>query len=85
LAYDVVESRGTSGSVLNAADEVAVGAFLDGRIGFTAIARVVEQTLEQTPSRQASTIEEFLATDQLARSCARGVIERSPATVFSRP
>ena len=52
LAREAGEAGGTAPCVLNAADEVAVSAFLGGRIPFTAIAEVVEETLEAMPATQ---------------------------------
>ena len=52
LALEAGRAGGTAPCVLNAADEVAVAAFLDGRIPFTAIAAVIERVLEQMPARR---------------------------------
>jgi 1-deoxy-D-xylulose-5-phosphate reductoisomerase len=60
--------------VLNAADEIAVAAFLEGEISFTAIARVVGETLERMPARHPSSVDEILAIDGEARRLARNVI-----------
>jgi 1-deoxy-D-xylulose-5-phosphate reductoisomerase len=74
LAYQAQREGGSATCVLNAADEIAVAAFLDGKIGFTAIARVVRETLEQMPLRQPSSVAEILAIDGEARRVARNVI-----------
>jgi 1-deoxy-D-xylulose-5-phosphate reductoisomerase len=67
LALDAGRAGGTAPCVLNAADEVAVAAFLEGRIGFTAIATAVEAVLEQMPARQPTHFEELFAVDAEAR------------------
>jgi 1-deoxy-D-xylulose-5-phosphate reductoisomerase len=75
LAYDAQRSGGAATCVLNAADEIAVEAFLEGRISFPAIARVVEETLQRTPGKDPASIDDILATDHKARQVAREVIE----------
>ncbi len=82
LAYQAQSNGGSATCVLNAADEIAVESFLKGRIGFPAIARVVEETLHRMPSREPSSVEEILEIDNEARRVARDVIERQ-ATVFA--
>ena len=62
--------------MLNAADEEAVAAFLDGRIGFLCIAEVIEATLEKASSAPMESIEEVLAADKEARRLARLEIAR---------
>jgi 1-deoxy-D-xylulose-5-phosphate reductoisomerase len=76
LAYACQDAGGAATCVLNAADEIAVEAFLGRRIGFPAIAEVVEETLERTPVRQPETVEEILATDMEARAVARERVAR---------
>ena len=61
--------------MLNAADEVAVHAFLDGRIPFTGIAETIERTLEAVPGGPVRHFEELFEVDEAAREHARGVIE----------
>jgi len=79
LAYESLKMGGSASCILNAADEIAVGAFLEGRIGFTKIARVVEETLQRMPGEDASTIADVLAVDAAARRVALKVMETSPA------
>ena len=57
-------------TVLNAADEVAVAAFLDGRIPFTGIAAVVERCLEEMPAAPVAHFDDLFATDAEARERA---------------
>ena len=74
LAIAAWRSGGTSPVVLNAANEVAVQAFLDRQIAFTAIPGVVEQVLEQCPVHTADSLETILAADALARAVANECI-----------
>lgn len=77
-ALDVVLEAGRRGgsapAAINAADEIAVRAFLDGRLGMLGIARVLEQTLAQTPSSDLRTVDEVLAVDKEARALASSLI-----------
>jgi 1-deoxy-D-xylulose-5-phosphate reductoisomerase len=73
LAYRAMEAGGTAPAALNAADEVAVQAFLDGRIRFTDIPRTIEATLDANDARRGSgeiTYENVMATDAWARQFA---------------
>lgn len=74
LAYDAQTRGGSAACTLNAADEVAVEAFLDGRIPFPAIAATVEETLAQHPVQDPRTIEEVLEIDRSSREVARRVL-----------
>jgi 1-deoxy-D-xylulose-5-phosphate reductoisomerase len=56
--------------VLNAANEVAVAAFLERRLPFTGIARVIEQTLARVPAQPAESLDAILAADAEARRAA---------------
>jgi 1-deoxy-D-xylulose-5-phosphate reductoisomerase len=68
LARQAGEAGGTAPCVLNAADEVAVAAFLEGRIPFTGIAGVIERVLEEMPARPVGHFDELFAADAEARS-----------------
>ena len=70
LAVEAGKSGGTYPAVLCAADEVAVDLFLSHRIGFTDIAGIVQETLEQHQSSSRPSLEEILAADKWARECA---------------
>ncbi|MBL8857584.1 MAG: 1-deoxy-D-xylulose-5-phosphate reductoisomerase [Planctomycetes bacterium] len=72
-----VEEGGDAGAVLNAADEVAVGAFLEGRIGFLDIPRINRAVLDRRPGGGAS-VEELLRSDAKAREMAAAEVQ-SPA------
>src|SRR5690606_22499784 len=67
LAFEAGRAGGTAPCVLNAADEVAVEAFLGGRIPFTAIPRVVERTLEELPAARPTHFQDLYAVDAEAR------------------
>ncbi|MDN6180384.1 MAG: 1-deoxy-D-xylulose-5-phosphate reductoisomerase [Halomonas subglaciescola] len=70
LAREAMLAGGTAPAVLNAANEVAVEAFLDHRLGFAAIARVVEDVLEDQPMAKALDLETIIAADRRARAAA---------------
>jgi 1-deoxy-D-xylulose-5-phosphate reductoisomerase len=76
LAYDALEAGGSAPAILNAANEVAVDSFLQERIGFTAIAEVVEQTLASLSPVPIKTLSEALIADKEARLKAREIIEK---------
>ncbi len=76
LAYAALEAAGTAPAILNAANEIAVQAFLEERLPFTGIARVVEKTLEQLAPSVADTLEHVLEADSAARRIATGLIEK---------
>jgi len=80
LARQAGEAGGTAPCVLNAADEVAVAAFLGDRIPFTAIAEVVERTLEALPAQAPGHFEDLYAVDAEARERARELIANLAAT-----
>jgi 1-deoxy-D-xylulose-5-phosphate reductoisomerase len=70
LAYEAAEIGGAHPIALNAADEVAVEAFLERAIPFSAIPRTIERVLEGTPETHPATIAEVLALDRQAREVA---------------
>jgi 1-deoxy-D-xylulose-5-phosphate reductoisomerase len=71
LAYRALRAGGTLTVVLNAANEVAVELFLDGKLGFTAIPRVIEKTMDAHEVEAVSTLETVRRVDQWARGHAR--------------
>jgi 1-deoxy-D-xylulose-5-phosphate reductoisomerase len=80
LALEAGAAGGTAPTVLNAADEVAVAAFLDGGLPFTGIATVIERTLEEMPARPVTHFEDLFATDAEARERATASVrELAPA------
>jgi 1-deoxy-D-xylulose-5-phosphate reductoisomerase len=88
LAYEAVEAGGAKTVALNAADEVAVAAFLEGEIRFDQIPRVIEDVLAETNSGALESIQAVLAADAGARRVARQRVaaahntERPRATSF---
>ncbi len=74
LAYRALAAGGGGTCALNAADEVAVEAFLAGAISFPAIPWVIERTLERAAAHPAETLEEILECDGAARRTAREAI-----------
>ena len=74
LAYEAAEAGGAACIALNAADEIAVEAFLEGSIAFTSIPRTIEAVLGATPSRHPETIQEVLELDAEARRKAKSVV-----------
>jgi 1-deoxy-D-xylulose-5-phosphate reductoisomerase len=92
LAYEAAEAGGAKPVALNAADEVAVAAFLDKHIRFNDIAKVIERVLAETRNRKFESIQEVLQADAEARQAAERQIEaiRSnsplphPASVMSQ-
>ena len=77
LAYRALRRDASLPVVLNAANEVAVGAFLDRRLGFTAIPRVIEQALEAHEGSAVDTLAAVRRLDSWARQYALGVIENA--------
>ncbi len=75
LGYTAGRAGGSATAVLNAADEIAVAAFLEGRISFPAIAAVVAATLEHIPVTTVGTVDEVLAIDEEARKIAAEYVE----------
>lgn len=75
LAYEAAEAGGSRTIALNAADEVAVAAFLDGQIGFLGIPRVIQATLDETVVTHPESIEQVLSVDSDARCLARRQVE----------
>jgi 1-deoxy-D-xylulose-5-phosphate reductoisomerase len=74
LAFEAAEKGGTHCIALNAADEVAVEAFLEGRIPFMGIPRTIEKVLASTPEAHPATIAEVLAADRVARQMAHEIL-----------
>jgi 1-deoxy-D-xylulose-5-phosphate reductoisomerase len=88
LAYEAVEAGGAKTVALNAADEVAVAAFLEGSIRFDEIPRIVEEVLNATNSGKLESIREVLEADAEARQRASHQVElantgRPQATSFA--
>lgn len=76
LARQAMRSAGTAPTILNAANEIAVAAFLQGKIGFLEIARLVDAVLQQQAVVAAEDLETILAADDLARTQAKTWVEQ---------
>jgi 1-deoxy-D-xylulose-5-phosphate reductoisomerase len=79
LAYAALRAGGGAPAVLNAANEIAVEAFLAQRLPFTRIAGVIEETLARAERRAPAGIDDVLALDREGRRVAREVVERRTA------
>ena len=75
LARDAVNAGGAAPAILNAANEVAVAAFLAGKIGFTKIAALVEQALNRNIPPAPASLEDVLAVDKQARGQMAEILE----------
>ncbi|MEW6516778.1 MAG: 1-deoxy-D-xylulose-5-phosphate reductoisomerase [candidate division FCPU426 bacterium] len=78
LAYQAGRAGGTAPAVLNAANEAAVQAFLDHRLDFPGIPRIIKQVLARRPAPRALTLEAALAADAWARQAAEEAIACKP-------
>ena len=74
LAYEAAEAGGSKTIALNAADEIAVAAFLEGKIPFNGIAGVIEATLRETGASHPESISKVLELDAEARDVARNMV-----------
>jgi 1-deoxy-D-xylulose-5-phosphate reductoisomerase len=81
LAYDALQRGDCAPAVLNAANEIAVAAFLDRRIGFRAIADVVARVLDDVEVTAPHRLEDVLAIDDVARRSAHAAVEETIAGV----
>ncbi|MGE5647641.1 MAG: 1-deoxy-D-xylulose-5-phosphate reductoisomerase [Acidobacteriota bacterium] len=85
LAYQAQRTGGSAPCTLNAADEIAVSAFLEGRVSYPGMAEVVEETLAKVPVRQPKSIGEVLAIDEESRTAARASVARRAGAETNRP
>jgi 1-deoxy-D-xylulose-5-phosphate reductoisomerase len=79
LAAEAIRRGGTAPAVLNAANEIAVEAFLDRRIAFTAIAEVNEEVLSEVDAEPLASLEQVYAVDIEARALAARLVARRAA------
>ncbi len=77
LAYRALEIGGTAPAILNAANEVAVGAFLEGALPFLAIPELIEGTLAAMPAEPVADLESLVYVDLTARHSAQRMMRRS--------
>jgi 1-deoxy-D-xylulose-5-phosphate reductoisomerase len=75
LAREVLQSGAGMPTILNAANEIAVEAFLNKRIGFLDISRIVERVLSQLGKQNADTLDEVIALDAIARRTAQDLMQ----------
>ncbi len=85
LAYEAAERGGAHCIALNAADEIAVEAFLERAIPFSGIPRTIETVLQATPESHPATIQEVLALDREARQVARSILARAGREAVAAP
>ena len=76
LAYEALGKGGNMPAIMNAANEVAVDAFLKGRIGFLDIAETIGKTMQQMPFISQPTYDDYVATDRESREFARKIVEK---------
>ena len=74
LAYEAIETGGTAPAILNAANEIAVDAFLNERLAFLSIPQIIETTLERVSYHAADSLEVIYDDDRLAREIARELL-----------
>lgn len=74
LAYRAIGQGGNMPCILNAANEVCVRAFLEDRIGFLDMSRIIEKTMDTVPFRAKSTLDEYIETDAMARATAKSLL-----------
>ncbi len=79
LAYRALREGDSSPATLNAANEVAVQAFLDGKIGFTAIPAIIARVMDQSTVSKLASLESVLAADSAARRMAEQAVSESAA------
>ena len=72
LAYEVIETGGTAGAIFNAANEQAVAAFLERKIGFGRIVELVAEALSAVATRPVDSLETVMAADAEARAFVSG-------------
>ncbi len=77
LAYQALRTSGTAPAVLNAANEVAVAAFLDKQISFLSIPRVIEAVLDALPVSTVGCLDDVLGADAEARRAAQQQIQKT--------
>lgn len=81
LAYQAINANGTAPAVLNAANEIAVQAFLDERLAFDEIPRLIEYVLSERTTLEATDLEVILAEDQAARQLALQYLDNTTSQV----
>jgi 1-deoxy-D-xylulose-5-phosphate reductoisomerase len=83
LAYDAIRRGGTTPAVLNAVNELAVEAFLQEKIAFLDIPRIISKVVAMHSNTKASSLESILAADTWARQAAQNVILESQGVSYA--
>lgn len=78
LAYQALKAGGNMPAILNAANEIAVASFLDGKLSFTAIPDMIEQTMKTVQQTDMHTLDDVLNADSLARQVAQDWLANHP-------
>jgi len=76
LAYDALQAGGTAPAILNAANEIAVQAFLDRQIGFRMIDQLIARVMNALPHGEVSDIDALIEQDRCARELTTSFIQR---------
>ena len=77
LLREALEKGGALPCALNAADEIAVEAFLESRLRFTRIPRVIEEVMSHTPMARLNTLQDVVECDQQSRQRAREIVAKA--------
>ncbi len=77
LAFEALQAGGSAAAVMNAANEIAVEAFLDRKIGFRRIPELIATVLDRVPHEAVEGLDSLLAQDRRARDCARELVQAS--------
>lgn len=75
LAYDALKAGENAPATLNAANEIAVEAFLNKQIGFLDIGKTIESVLDAVPTTNLDTLASVVENDRISRQVAKSVIE----------
>jgi 1-deoxy-D-xylulose-5-phosphate reductoisomerase len=75
LAFEAMNKGGNAPCILNAANEIAVKAFLEGRVSFTGMSEIIEACLGEIPFVQKPTLEDYINTDHTTRTFAESAIQ----------
>jgi len=76
LAYEAMQTGGNMPCILNAANEVAVAAFLQERLSFTAMPDLIEQTMQKVDFIRKPTLEDYMETDRMGRKLAEEMLKK---------
>jgi 1-deoxy-D-xylulose-5-phosphate reductoisomerase len=79
LAWDAMRAGGSAPCILNAANEIAVAAFIAGQAGFLDIDAIVAETLATVPHGPMASLDDVMAVDTAARAAARAIVVRLAA------